>query len=106
MRYGRRSRHYLHPPQDPDLARALDAMTAEELRSFVRDALDQLDDEPRSALVDSLIARAAKGSSGWRPPGPPREIVEEVKRFAQEACRTDSADPIEVDGYLRQATNA
>ena len=64
MRDGRRSRRNLQPPQDPDLARALDAMTADELRLFVRDALDRLDHEPRSALVDSLIARAAKGSSG------------------------------------------
>jgi len=106
MRDGRRSRRSLHPPQDPDLARALDAMTADELRSFVRDALDRLDHEPRTALVDSLIARAAKGSSGWRPPGPSREIVDEVKRFAREARRVGSADPIEVDGYLRQGTKA
>lgn len=102
----RRSRRSLHPPQDPDLARALDAMTADELRSFVREALDQLDHEPRSAFVDSLIARAAKGSSGWRPPGPSREVVEEVARFAREARRVGSAEPIEVDDYLRQGTKA
>ena len=106
MSEGRRSRRSLHPPQDPDLARALDAMTADELRSFVCDALDQLDYEPRSAFVDSLIARAAKGSSGWRPPGPSREIIEEVERFARAARRIGSADPIEVDGYLRQGTKA
>lgn len=102
----RRSRRSFRPPQDPDLARALDAMTADELRAFVRDALDRQDDEPRSALVDSLIARAAKGSSGWRPRGPSREIINEVERFAQAARRTGSADPIEMDGYLRQGTKA
>lgn len=106
MRDGSRSRRSIHPPQDPDLDRALDALTADELRSFVRDAMDRLEHEPRSALVDSLIARAAKGSSGWRPPAPSREIVDEVRRFAQAARHTSSADPIEVDGYLRHGTKA
>ena len=67
MNRGRRRRRSLGPPHDPDLNGALDAMTAEDLRSFVRDALERLDDEPRSALVDSLTARGTKGSSGWRP---------------------------------------
>lgn len=71
------------PPDDPDLDGAIDAMTAEELRSFVRGALEGLDDEPHAALVDSLIARAAKGRSGWRPSGPSRRIVDEVEHFAE-----------------------
>jgi len=69
MRDGRRSRRSLPLPAEADLAPALEAMTADE-RSFVRDALDRLEHERRIALVDSLIARAAKGLSGWRPGRP------------------------------------
>ena len=41
-----------------------------------------------------------------RPPGPSREIVDEVKRFARAARHNGSDNPIEVDGYLRQGTKA
>ena len=92
--------------RDPDIESALAAMTAEELRAFVRDILESLDDEPRSALLDALIARAAKGSSGWKPSGPSGRVVEEVRRFAQAARRVGYADPTEVDAYLRQGTKA
>lgn len=47
------------PRHDPDIDGALDAMTGEELRSFVRDILEGLDDELRSAFLDSVIASAA-----------------------------------------------
>jgi len=52
---------------DPDLDDAVDAMSAEDLRAFVRDALERLDDEPRADLTDRLVTRAARGTSGWRP---------------------------------------
>jgi len=81
-------------------------MTAEELRSFFREALERLDDEPRQELVDALLLRAARGSSGWKPPGPSRRIVAEVRRFAEAARRIGHADPSEVDDYLRQGTRA
>jgi hypothetical protein len=81
-------------------------MTAEELRAFVRDALERLDDEPRGGLVDALLLRAAKGSSGWKPSGPSQRIVDEVRRFAEAAHRIGYADPNEVDDYLRQGTKA
>lgn len=101
-----RPRARARPRQDPDLDRALDAMTAEELRPFVRHALERLQDEPRAELVDSLIARAASGSSGWRPRAPARRIVEEVERFAQVGRQIGSAEPHAVDGYLRQGIKA
>jgi hypothetical protein len=47
---------------DPDLDRALEAMTAPELRSFVRGVLDGIEDDKRATFVDSLVARAAKSS--------------------------------------------
>ena len=99
MRHGRRfqSRQSPGPSSEPDLDSALDAMTAEELRSFVRDALERLDDEPRGGLVDALLLRAAKGSSGWKPSGPSRRIVDEVRRFAEAARRI---------GYAASATKS
>ena len=36
---------------EPDLDSALEAMSAEDLRAFVRDALERLDDEARSEGV-------------------------------------------------------
>ena len=58
MRHGRRfrSRQGLGPSAEPDLDGALDAMTAEELRSFVRDALERLDDEPRGEFENALAS--------------------------------------------------
>jgi len=106
MRYGRRPRQSLGPSAEPDLDSALDAMTAEELRSLVRDALERLDDEPRRELADALLLRAAKGNSGWKPPAPSRRIVAEVRRFAEAARRIGYAQPDEVDDCLRQGTKA
>ena len=63
MTHAWRARRRLHPQHEPDLDSALEALTADELRAFVRDALERLDDEPRGQLVDSLVARAAKGTS-------------------------------------------
>ena len=81
-------------------------MSAEELRSFVQGALEQLDDKPRTALVDALISRAAKGSSGWKPTGPAREIIQEVETFTDAVRRIGYAEPHQVDDYLRQGTKA
>ena len=44
----RRPRRTAPPRRDPDIDSALDAMTAEELRSFVRDLLEGLDDEQQT----------------------------------------------------------
>jgi len=106
MKYGRNSRGQLRALHDPDRDRALDAMTADELREFVRDALEQLDDELRGKLVDSLIAHAAKGNAGWKPSSPAERIVDEVTDFASAARRVGYAEPHEVDDYLRQGTKA
>jgi len=95
MRYGRRSRQSLGRFTEPDLDSALDSMTAEELRSFVRGTLERLDDEPRRELADALLLQAAKGSSVWKPPAPSQRIVAEVRRFAEAACRIGYADPRE-----------
>ena len=46
MTHAWRSRRGLRPRRDPDLDSALDAVTADELRSFVRDAVERLDDGP------------------------------------------------------------
>ena len=69
-------------------------------------ALEQLDDRPRTALVDALIARAAKGNSGWKPSSPGNEIVREVETFTAAVRRIGYAAPEQIDDYLRQGMKA
>jgi hypothetical protein len=46
---------------DTDLGRALEAMTAPELRAFVRAVLAEFEDEQRSRVINSLLSRAPNG---------------------------------------------
>ncbi|AEI63931.1 hypothetical protein LILAB_10100 [Corallococcus macrosporus] len=88
------------------LVEALAALSAEELRDFVGDALDRLDDGPRADLEDLLLQRAARSASGWKPAAPPSTFVEEATAFVAAARRDGQAEPSEVDHYLRQALTA
>jgi hypothetical protein len=104
----RRLRHRRHrlPAEDPEIDRALDAMSAPELRAAVRAVLDELDEGVKASVVDTLIARATKAASGWRPTRPSHRIVEEAKSFAEAARHIGFADPDDVTEYLRRATKA
>lgn len=62
-----RSRRHRAPAKDPEIDRALEAMSAPELRAAVRTVLNELDEDVRASAVDTLIGRASKASSGWRP---------------------------------------
>ena len=70
---------------DTDLARALEAMTAPELRAFVRAVLDEFEDEQRGRVIDSLMTRAARGDAGWKPNRPSSRIVNDARSFADAA---------------------
>jgi hypothetical protein len=48
------------PADDRELDRALEAMTAPELRAAVRAVLGALDEEAKASTVDTLVARAVK----------------------------------------------
>ena len=98
MRGRTRSRRRL-PPENPDIERALEAMTAPELRAAVRAVLGELDEEARASAIDALVARAAKGTSGWRPSRPSQRMVEEATSFAQAARQLGYADPADVTGH-------
>jgi hypothetical protein len=91
---------------DLDLDGALEAMTAPELRAFVHAVLDELEDEQRAGILDSLMARAARGDAGWKPNRPSRRIVDNARSFADAARRVGYADPDDVSEHLRQATKA
>jgi hypothetical protein len=91
---------------DTDLGRALEAMTAPELRSFVRAVLAELKDEQRGRVIDSLMTRAARGDTGWKPNCPPPRIVSEARSFADAAQQVGHADPDDVSEYLRLASKA
>ncbi len=81
-------------------------MTAPELRAFVRAVLDELENEQRTRVVDSLMARAAKGHAGWKPRSPSQRIVDDARSFADAARQVGYADPGDVSEHLRLGTKA
>lgn len=81
-------------------------MSAPELRSFIRTVVDGLDEDQRTTITDSLVARATQGHAGWKPTRPSTRVVDEVCVFADAARPVSYADPDEVSDYLRQGTRA
>ena len=106
MRVRRRSGRSPRQSVDTDLARALEAMSAPELRAFVRAALDELGDDQRVRVVDSLMARAVRGHAGWKPSRPSPRIVTDAKSFADAARCVGYAEPGDVSEHLRLAAKA
>src|SRR4029077_11310289 len=102
---GRRARRR-EPSEDRDFDEALDAMSAPELRAAGRAVLDELDEDVRASVVDTLIARATRATSGWKPTRPSQRIVEEAESFADAARHISHADPDDVTEHLRRATKA
>jgi hypothetical protein len=90
---GRRPRRHRVPAKDPEIDRALDAMSAPELRAAVRAVLQEFDEDVRASVVDTLIGRATKASSRWRPARPSQRMVEEVQSFAKAARQIGHANP-------------
>jgi hypothetical protein len=103
---GRRPRRHRVPAKDPEIDRALDAMSAPELRAAVRAVLQEFDEDVRASVVDTLIGRATKASSRWRPARPSQRMVEEVQSFAKAARQIGHANPDDVTEHLRRATKA
>ena len=93
-------------PGAETLGKALEALSADELRAFVVDSFARLDDGTRMVLEDALLRRAAGGIAGWKPPSPEASVVEEAISFAGAARQVRQADPSRVDHYLRQAVTA
>ena len=85
---------------------ALEALSASELRAQIRDLLLDLDDRIYGRMVCGLINHAARNGSGWVPAGPSQAEVEAIVAFAEAAKRVGEADAAEVDGYLREGSNA
>ena len=83
---------------------ALRSLDADDLRAFVIETLDKLEEETRGSIEDALLLRAARG--GYRPAAPPPELVGEVVDFAAAARRIGYAEPSEVDDYLRRGVTA
>ena len=81
-------------------------MSADELREFVLQALGLLDDEPRGHVEDALLRHAARGADRWRPAPPPSGVISDVRGFLTAARHTGSADPAQVDDYLREGIKA
>jgi hypothetical protein len=94
------------PAEETDFDGALEAMTAPELRAFVRGVLDGLELDARTEIVDALMGRAARGRAGWRPSRPSQRIADDAKSFAEAARVVGYADPDDVSEHLRLGTKA
>ena len=88
-----------------DVAAALGALDADELRVAIDDILQQLDPDERGPIEDALLRRASI-RGGYRPAAPSPEIVDEVIEFAKAARRVGYAEPMKVDEYLRRGVTA
>ncbi len=89
-----------------NIAAALAAMDANQLREIIRDVLLELDDRAHGRVVGSIIERATRNASGWMPASPSDDAVSKVVSFAEAAKRVGYADPSDVDDYLQQGANA
>ena len=101
-----RRRHPAREPARDDVDAALATMSADQLREVVRGMLLELDDKAHCRVMNSLIHRAARGSSGWAPAALSEGEVAHVLAFAKAAARVGRADPSEVDEYLRLGSSA
>jgi hypothetical protein len=81
-------------------------MTAPELRAFLRAVLDEFEDKQRARVIDSLMARAARGDAGWKPNRRSSRIVNHARSFADAAQQIGRADPDDVSEHLRLASRA
>ncbi len=88
-----------------DVAGALRALDADQLRAFIGETLERLDPDERGRIEDALLRRAA-ARGGYRPAAPSPETVDEVLAFAKAARRVGHAEPMEVDEYLRRGITA
>jgi hypothetical protein len=88
-----------------DIAGALRALDADDLRAFIVETLERLDPDERRPVEDALLRRAA-ARGGYRPAAPSPAIVDEVLELAKAARRVGHAEPMEVDEYLRRGITA
>ena len=105
MEMGRQRFSRKQPDGGDDIAAALRALDAEELRTFAGEMLERLDTNERGPIEDALLRRAA-ARGGYRPAAPSPEIVDEVVEFAKAARRIGHAEPMDVDQYLRRGVTA
>lgn len=59
---------------------AIGALIADELRTFLRAYVADLEEPARTIMADALVERAARGSSGGRPSVTSKKIVVEVSK--------------------------
>jgi tetratricopeptide (TPR) repeat protein len=88
-----------------DVAAALRALDADELRAFIAETLEGLDPDERGPIQDALLRRAA-ARGGYRPAAPAPAMIDEVLEFAEAARRVAQAEPMDVDEYLRRGVAA
>ncbi|MEN0064118.1 MAG: hypothetical protein AAGA48_18345 [Myxococcota bacterium] len=95
------------PAPDPSVTdAALEALNADELRTFIRDMMPWFDDALLARFTSEVVDRAARNASEWTPQSPADNLVDEIEGFAEAAKRIGYAEPWEVDAYLREGSSA
>jgi len=93
-------------PATHDVAAALAALGADELRELLRNVLLELDERSRGRVVNALINRAARSGSSWTPAAVSDTAASEALAFAGAAQRAGHANPEDVDERLRRGSAA
>jgi len=85
---------------------ALEAMSADELRVFLREFSRGLEPKARGHLHEALMECAARGPSGGKPEAPPNHVAARVEQFIAAARQVGVATPDKVDELLREGNRA
>jgi hypothetical protein len=83
--------HLRHGERDSVVDAALDAMDAVQLRELIRALIPWLDDATQARLMNEVVERAARASSGWAPTTPSDQRVDEIEGFVVSPRRTPSS---------------
>lgn len=91
---------------DAAVVAALQAMNAEDLRSFVRRLLAELEDGARARVLDRLLETAARHEPAVVVDRPSPDDVRDSVAFAESAAHAGYADPEDYDQHLRRGIRA
>lgn len=89
-----------------DVDAAIEALPTEDLRQVIHELLMEFDGRTYARVVGSIVARAARGASGWTPAVVSDDDVTDVLAFVESAKRVGRADPAQVDAHLRRGQAA
>ncbi len=95
-------------PKEEDLNNALEALSAGELRTIIKNTMSHIDGQQRGYLIDAIIDRAARTNDGWTPAAPSDKtaMVEHLNTTIELAIASGYIEPEKIDALLREGKNA